>query len=111
MKIAKAKFTALCNKGLPICAQTRRGKTLRIGVLGFKPYVTMDRRDELGRPDGTDMRLLRLLEDKMGFTAEINFITSFRGVVEEVGSYTGRLFGNIDTHMGTYEKNRCHRVI
>ena len=53
-------------------------------MLGFKPYVTMDRRDELGRPDGTDMRLLRMLEDKMGFTAEINFITSFRGVVEEV---------------------------
>ena len=54
-------------------------------MLGFKPYVTMDRRDGLGRPDGTDMRLLRLLEGKMGFTAEINFITSFRGVVEMVG--------------------------
>ena len=74
--------------GLTVYTPTCRGKTLRIGVLGFKPYVTMDRRDELGRPDGTDMRLLRLLEDKMGFTAEINFITSFRGVVEEVGSYT-----------------------
>ena len=79
---------ALEKKSHEQLSRAHRGKTLRIGVLGFKPYVTMDRRDELGRPDGTDMRLLRLLEDKMGFTAEINFITSFRGVVEEVGSYT-----------------------
>ena len=53
-------------------------------MLGFKPYVTMDKRDELGRPDGTDMRLLRLLERKMRFTAEITYITSFRGVVDMV---------------------------
>ena len=37
---------------------TNSGKTLRIGVLGFKPYITMDRRDASGRPDGTDMRLV-----------------------------------------------------
>ena len=64
------------------------GKTVRIGVLGFKPYVTMDKRDELGRPDGTDMRLLKLLEEKMRFTAEITYITSFRGVVDTVSTGT-----------------------
>ena len=32
--------------------------------------------------DSPILRLLKLLEDKMGFTSEIEYIASFRGVVD-----------------------------
>ena len=49
-------------------------KIVRVALLGIPPYFMVT---NTGQIDGTDIRLLRLLEQKLNFRAEINVPQSF----------------------------------
>ena len=53
-----------------------RGKALRVGLAGIKPNVFKGKN---GRPDGVDVRILKLLQNQLKFRANVRVIRSLTG--------------------------------
>ena len=58
-----------------------KGKALRVGVAGVKPNVF---RGKDGKPDGIDIRILKLLQKQLEFKANVKVIRTLNGAFDMV---------------------------